>query len=182
MRNLETAQGDERDIILIGVGFGPTEPEGKTMSMGFGKLNTDGGWRRLNVAVTRARAEMVLFTSFDPAMIDLTRTSQKAVADLKRFVEYAYRGPRAIAQASRGSVGGADSPFEQAVAAELYQRGWTVIPQVGVSQRAREFRTSFHVRECDAFAYAPLCERSRETEAPLRRFRSFRLLRMSDRK
>lgn len=134
VRNLETAQGDERDIILIGVGFGPTEPEGKTMSMGFGKLNTDGGWRRLNVAVTRARAEMVLFTSFDPAMIDLTRTSQKAVADLKRFVEYAYRGPRAIAQASRGSVGGADSPFEQAVAAELYQRGWTVIPQVGVSK------------------------------------------------
>jgi very-short-patch-repair endonuclease len=104
------------------------------MSMGFGKLNTEGGWRRLNVAVTRARSEMVLFTSFDPGMIDLTRTSQKAVADLKRFVEYAERGPRAIAQASRGSVGEAESPFEQAVAGELCQRGWTVATQIGVSR------------------------------------------------
>lgn len=47
VRNLETAQGDERDLILLGVGFGPTEPMGKTMSMNFGKLNAQGGWRRL---------------------------------------------------------------------------------------------------------------------------------------
>lgn len=134
VRNLETAQGDERDVILIGVGFGPTEPEGKTMSMGFGKLNTGGGWRRLNVAITRARSEMVLFTSFDAGMIDLTRTSQQAVSDLKHFIEYAERGPRAIAQATRGSVGEAESPFEQAVASELRQHGWAVIPQVGVSR------------------------------------------------
>ncbi len=134
VRNLETAQGDERDVILIGVGFGPTEPDATTMSMGFGKLNTQGGWRRLNVAVTRARREMVLFTSFDPGMIDLTRTSQQAVADLKDFIQYAGRGPRAITEATRGSVGEAESPFEQAVATELRQRGWTVVPQVGVSR------------------------------------------------
>ncbi len=134
VRNLETAQGDERDVILLGVGFGPTEPEGRTMSMHFGKLNTQGGWRRLNVAITRARAEMVVFTSFDPGMIDLTRTSQQAVADLKHFVEYAHRGPRAIAEADRGSMGGADSPFEEGVTAELRRRGWTVVPQVGVSK------------------------------------------------
>jgi very-short-patch-repair endonuclease len=134
VRNLETAQGDERDVILLGVGFGPTEPEGRTMSMHFGKLNTQGGWRRLNVAITRARAEMVVFTSFDPGMIDLTRTSQQAVADLKHFIEYAHRGPRAIAEADRGSMGGADSPFEEGVAAELRRRGWTVVPQVGVSK------------------------------------------------
>lgn len=134
VRNLETAQGDERDVVLLGVGFGPTDPEGQTMSMNFGKLNAQGGWRRLNVAITRARAEMVVFTSFDPGMIDLTRTSQQAVTDLKHFIEYAHRGPRAIAAADRGSMGGADSPFEEGVAAELRRRGWTVVPQVGVSK------------------------------------------------
>ena len=134
VRNLETAQGDERDLILLGIGFGPTEPGGKTMSMAFGKLNRDGGWRRLNVAVTRARREMKVFTSFDPGMIDLTRTSQQAIADLKHFIEFADRGPRAIAEAVKGSMGGADSPFEEAVALELRRRGWTVVPQVGVSK------------------------------------------------
>ncbi len=134
VRNLETAQGDERDVILLGVGFGPTDPGGNTMSMNFGKLNMPGGWRRLNVAITRARTEMRLFTSFDSGMIDLTRSSQQAVADLKHFVEYADRGPRSIAEANRGSMGGADSPFEEAVTFELRRRGWTVVPQVGVSR------------------------------------------------
>lgn len=134
VRNLETAQGDERDVIFLGVGFGPTEPEGKTMSMYFGKLNSQGGWRRLNVAITRARSEMRLFTSFDPGMIDLTRTAAQGVSDLKDFIEYADRGPRAIAEAHRGSVGAVESPFEEAVMRELRRRGWTVVPQVGVSK------------------------------------------------
>ncbi|MGV3769350.1 MAG: DUF3320 domain-containing protein, partial [Sphingobium phenoxybenzoativorans] len=134
VKNLETVQGDERDVILLGIAFGPTEPGSPTMSMAFGALNKDGGWRRLNVAVTRARQEMVVFTSFDPGMIDLHRTSARAIADLKHFIEFAHRGPRALAQADRGSVGGHESPFEQAVAAELTRRGWTVVPQIGVSR------------------------------------------------
>lgn len=134
IRNLETAQGDERDVILLGANFGPTEPGGKTMSMAMGKLNSGGGWRRLNVAATRARREMKLFTSFDPGMIDLTRTAAEGVRDLKAFVEFADRGPRALAEATRGSLGGADSPFEEAVTAALRRRGWTVVPQVGVSK------------------------------------------------
>jgi very-short-patch-repair endonuclease len=134
VRNLETVQGDERDVILIGVNFGPAEPGGRTMSMAFGKLNASGGWRRLNVATTRARREMMVFTSFDPGMIDLTRTAAEGVRDLKAFIEFADRGPRALAEANRGSLGGADSPFEEAVAAALRQRGWTVVPQVGVSK------------------------------------------------
>ncbi|MDF2637960.1 MAG: helicase [Novosphingobium lindaniclasticum] len=134
VKNLETVQGDERDLILLGIGFGPTEPGAQTMSMSFGALNNQGGWRRLNVAVTRARQEMVLFTSFDPGMIDLNRTSARAVADLKHFVEFADRGPRALAEAVRGSVGGYESPFEEAVSAELIRRGWQVVPQIGVSR------------------------------------------------
>lgn len=134
VKNLETVQGDERDLILLGIGFGPTEPGANTMSMAFGALNSQGGWRRLNVAVTRAREEMLLFTSFDPGMVDLNRTSARAVADLKHFLEFADRGPRALAEAVKGSVGGHDSPFEEAVSAELIRRGWQVVPQIGVSR------------------------------------------------
>ncbi len=161
VRNLETAQGDERDVILLGANFGPTEPGGKTMSMAMGKLNASGGWRRLNVAATRARREMRLFTSFDPGMIDLTRTAAEGVRDLKAFVEFADRGPRALAEATRGSLGGADSPFEEAVTAALRRRGWTVVPQVGVSKFRIDLGIVHHDRpgdyllgiECDGASY-----------------------------
>ncbi len=134
VKNLETVQGDERDLIMFGIGYGPTEPSSKTMSMNFGPLNKEGGWRRLNVAVTRARREMLLFTSFDSSMVDLNRTSARAVRDLKHFIEFANRGPRALSEVVRGSVGGYDSPFEEAVAEGLRRKGWEVVPQIGVSR------------------------------------------------
>ena len=134
VKNLETVQGDERDVILLGIGYGPTEPGAATMSMNFGPLNRDGGERRLNVALTRSKREMIVFTSFDPSMIDLNRTSARAVRDLKHFLEFAERGPRALAEAVMGSVGGYDSPFEESVANRLRERGWEVVPQVGVSR------------------------------------------------
>ena len=67
--------------------------------MNFGPLNKEGGWRRLNVAITRARREMLVFSSFDPSMIDLNRTNARAVRDLKHFLEFAQRGPRALGEA-----------------------------------------------------------------------------------
>jgi ATP-dependent exoDNAse (exonuclease V) alpha subunit len=134
VKNLETVQGDERDIIILGIGFGPSEPGAQVMSMQFGPLNKEGGWRRLNVAVTRARREMLVFTSFDPAMIDMNRTSARAVHDLRHFIEFAKRGPRALAEAVAGSVGSYDSPFEQYVADGLRAKGWQIVPQIGVSR------------------------------------------------
>lgn len=134
VKNLETMQGDERDLIILGIGFGPTEPEQKTMSMNFGPLNRDGGWRRLNVAVTRARREMMIFTSFDSSMIDLSRTSARAVEDLRHFIEFAEQGPKAIAAAVHGSLGGHESPFEAFVADGLRRKGWNTHPQIGVSR------------------------------------------------
>ena len=134
VKNLETVQGDERDLIILGIGYGPTEPGSNTMSMNFGPLNREGGWRRLNVAVTRSRREMMVFTSFDSSMIDLNRTSARAVADLKHFLDFAHRGPQALAAAIRGSVGGHESPFEEAVANRLMEKGWQVVPQIGVSR------------------------------------------------
>lgn len=133
VKNLETVQGDERDLIMLGIGYGPTEPGANTMSMNFGPLNREGGWRRLNVAVTRARQEMMVFSSFGPSLIDLNRTCARAVADLKHFIEFAQRGPMALAQAVRGSVGGYDSPFEETVANGLRNKGWQVVSQIGVS-------------------------------------------------
>ena len=56
------------DIILLSLTYGPTELSGKTMSMNFGPLNKDGGERRLNVAVTRATTEVVVFSSFDQTL------------------------------------------------------------------------------------------------------------------
>ncbi|HEX6532122.1 MAG TPA: DUF3320 domain-containing protein, partial [Nitrospira sp.] len=134
VKNLETMQGDERDLIILGIGFGPTEPGSKTMSMNLGPLNREGGWRRLNVAVTRARREMMVFTSFEPSMIDINRTSARAVHDLRRFIEFADQGPKAIAAGARGSLGSYESPFEQFVADGLRAKGWETHPQIGVSR------------------------------------------------
>lgn len=134
VKNLETMQGDERDLIILGIGIGPTEPGASVMSMNFGPLNREGGWRRLNVAVARARREMMVFTSFDPSMIDLNRTSAQAVHDLRHFIEFAHQGPKAIAAAVRGSVGGYDSPFERFVALGLQAKGWETHSQIGVSR------------------------------------------------
>ncbi|PWC48211.1 DUF3320 domain-containing protein [Azospirillum sp. TSA6c] len=134
VKNLETVQGDERDVILLGIAYGPETPNAPTMAMNFGPLNRDGGWRRLNVAITRARREMVVFTSFPPNLIDLNRTSSSALRDLRHFLEYAERGTRALGEASTGSEGGSNAHFEQAVARGLRDRGWKVVPEVGVSR------------------------------------------------
>ncbi|MAW61397.1 MAG: DNA helicase [Planctomycetes bacterium] len=131
VKNLETVQGDERDVILFSITYGPDAAGHLTMN--FGPLNKQGGERRLNVAMTRARFEMMVFSTLEPERIDLSRTSARAVADLKHFLDYAQHGPRAIAAADRGSVGGYDSPFESAVASRLRDRGWEVLPQIGVS-------------------------------------------------
>jgi very-short-patch-repair endonuclease len=119
---------------MLGIGYGPVDPGANTMSMNFGPLNRDGGWRRLNVAVTRARQEMMVFTSFDASMVDLNRTSARAVQDLKHFIEFADRGPQALAEAVHGSLGSYESPFEEAVAQGLMRLGWQVVPQIGVSR------------------------------------------------
>ena len=144
VKNLESVQGDERDLILFSTTFGP-DSVGQ-VSMNFGPLNKSGGERRLNVAITRARAELKVFSSLRPEQIDLARTAAEGVKDLKHFLEFAERGVRALDEAVHGSVGGFDSPFEEAVARALAEKGWTLHPQVGVSR----FRIDLGVVDPDA--------------------------------
>ena len=131
VRNLENVQGDERDVMLFSVTFG-ADLAGK-VSMNFGAINKDGGEKRLNVAVTRARRELRVFASIRADQIDLNRTKARGVRDLKAFLDYAHRGAVALPAADEGSLGPADSPFEEAVADGLRRKGWEVRTQVGVS-------------------------------------------------
>ena len=98
VKNLESVQGDERDVILFSVGYGP-DASGR-VSQNFGPLNKDGGPRRLNVAITRARSELLVFATLRPDQIDLARTEAAGVRDFKHFLEFAERGVRALAEAA----------------------------------------------------------------------------------
>ena len=131
VKNLETVQGDERDIILFSVTYGPDQAGHVTMN--FGPLNREGGERRLNVAVTRARSQMIVFSTLHPDRIDLSRTQARAVADLRDFLEFAERGKSVLGSSVRGHGEDFESPFEAAVARELRMKNWQVHPQVGVS-------------------------------------------------
>lgn len=131
VKNLENIQGDERDVMLFSTTFGP-DLAGK-LTMNFGALNSDGGERRLNVAVTRARQELHVFASITADQIDLGKTRATGVRDFKAFLDYAERGPVALPAREEGSLGPAESPFEEAVAEALRAKGWDVRTQVGVS-------------------------------------------------
>lgn len=143
VKNLENVQGDERDVILFSVTFWK-DAAGK-LTMDFGALNREGGERRLNVAVTRARQELIVFSGFTADQIDTSRAKGLGVQHLKTFLDYAERGAIALPAQEQGSVGSFESPFEEAVAAQLESRGWQVVPQVGVSG----FRIDLGVRHPD---------------------------------
>lgn len=144
VKNLESVQGDERDIMYFSVTYGP-DIAGR-LSMNFGPMNRDGGERRLNVAITRARRELRVFSSLRPEQIDLARTQATGVSELKYFLEFAERGPRAFAELVTRGTGEFESPFEQYVATSLQSRGWTVHTQIGVS----DFRVDLGVVHPDA--------------------------------
>ncbi|MGD2018384.1 MAG: DUF4011 domain-containing protein, partial [Planctomycetota bacterium] len=130
VKNLENVQGDERDVIVFSVGYGPDE-RGR-VSMNFGPLNKEGGERRLNVAVTRAREQVVVFTSIRPDQIDLARTGARAVRDLQAFLRHAERGEGAAVVGPAPQSEAADGLVER-VAERLRERGWDVVTGVGAS-------------------------------------------------
>ena len=144
VKNLESVQGDERDIMYFSITFGPDLAG--NVSMNFGPMNRTGGERRLNVAITRARHELRVFSTLRAEQMDLSKTQAIGVRDLKHFLEFAERGPRALAEATSGSLGGYESPFEEAVAEALSAKGWQLHTQVGASA----FRVDLAVVHPDA--------------------------------
>ena len=131
VKNIESIQGDERDVIIFSVAVGPDQTGRITAQIS--SLNGEGGHRRLNVAVTRARRELIVFSTLQPEQIDLGRTNARGVVDFKHFLEFAKNGARAIAEAFATTGRGTESPFEEAVKDALEQKGWVVHPQIGVS-------------------------------------------------
>ena len=131
IKNLENVQGDERDIIYFSITYGP-DAAGK-VALNFGPLNLEGGHRRLNVAVSRARQGVVIFSTLMPEQIDLARVRAAGVRDLKNYLDFAIRGPRALIEQINSTGLEPDSPFEKQVINYLREKGWTVHSQVGVS-------------------------------------------------
>jgi hypothetical protein len=158
VKNLENVQGDERDVILISIGYGPRQPGAKLDSMNFGPVSTEGGERRLNVLFTRARHRCEVFSSFDAGDIDLGRATGQGARVLKRFLAYAETGALDLTAATAADY---DSPFEEGVAEVVRSLGYIVDPQVG----SAGFRLDLGVRhpqdpgryilaiECDGAAY-----------------------------
>jgi len=142
VKNIENVQGDERDVILVSVGYGPTTAGGRLSSMSFGPVNGEGGERRLNVLFTRARIRCEVFASFDPGDIDTSRVSREGPRVLRRFLEFAKSGKLDEAVITGEQ---ADTPFEEDVADVITSLGFLADPQVG----SAGFRIDIGVRHPD---------------------------------
>ncbi len=131
VKNLENVQGDERDVMYFSITFSPGA--GGTVPLNLGAINRDGGERRLNVAITRARRQLIVYSSFLADQLPAERSGKRGVIDLKSFLEYAEKGANALIAGPAMSVGDFESPFEAAVARALSEKGWQVGSQIGVS-------------------------------------------------
>jgi very-short-patch-repair endonuclease len=127
VKNLESIQGDERDVIFISVGYG-RDAEGH-LTRNFGPINNDGGERRLNVLITRAKERLEVFSSLTADDIDISSRKVGVVA-LKQFLQYAEKGYLDVPARTDKPF---DSDFEESVANFLIQRGYQVHPQVGMA-------------------------------------------------
>lgn len=158
VKNIENVQGDERDVILISVGYGPEHSNESSMRMTFGPINVEGGERRLNVLFTRSRVRCEVFASFEPGAIDVSRIRNRGPKVLKRFLEYAKTG---IYDQAEVTGLGPDSAFEEDVARVIRTFEYIADHQVGV----RGFRIDIGVKhrclmgeyllavECDGASY-----------------------------
>ena len=157
VKSLESVQGDERDVLIFSVGYGPDE-NGK-ITMNFGPLNKQGGWRRLNVAITRAHYRNEIVSSIQASDIPETVTTE-GVRHLRRYLDYAARGMPALAL-DTSTGGDAESPFEESVIGVIRSWGYEVTPQVGTAG----YRIDIGIRhpshpgafalgvECDGYYY-----------------------------
>ena len=130
IKNLENLQGDERDVIFISTTYGKDKDTRKVYQR-FGPINSDVGWRRLNVMITRAKQKMEIFTSMKSNDIIITEKSSRGVRALKEFLYFLETSK--LTQLPKIMDRGFDSEFEESVYKILNQVGYEVVPQVGVA-------------------------------------------------
>jgi hypothetical protein len=129
IKNLENVQGDERDVMIFSLGYGNDE-NGK-FTMNFGPINRPGGYRRLNVAITRARRRVEVVSSVGPEKFG--PSTNEGVRHLHRYLTFAANGPSALAL-EIGELGlDAESPFEEEVIRTIRSWGYDAVPQVGAA-------------------------------------------------
>jgi very-short-patch-repair endonuclease len=129
VKNLENVQGDERDVIFISTTYGP-DTRGNQFQR-FGPINGPSGHRRLNVLFTRAKKRVVVFSSLDPERMQTTANSPWGVRALKQYLIYARTG--VLQQPEERSGDQETNDFEVSVGAVLKEKGYQVVPQVGVA-------------------------------------------------
>ena len=157
VKNLERVQGDERDAIILTVGYGKG-PDGR-MQYRFGPLNQEGGERRLNVAITRARQMMTVVSSFSADEMDPDRLHAEGAKMLGRYLAYAESGGKDLGQIPRDHA--PLNPFERDVQRHLTEAGISMIPQLGASGYWIDFAAQHPTRpgqmilaiECDGASY-----------------------------
>lgn len=128
VKNLETLQGDERDVIFISVGFGK-DAHGR-MSMNFGPLNGENGARRLNVLISRSRFRCEVFSSIRADDIRISPDTGQGPKALQTYLQFAETGKLTPLPTSQGTE---MSPFETSVRQALEGQGYEVHSQVGIA-------------------------------------------------
>ncbi len=129
IKNLENVQGDERDVIFIGTVYGPGEPGGSVMQR-FGPINGLAGRRRLNVLFSRAKEQIVTFSSMASADIRADEHGNPGTFMLKRWLEYSATG---VLEGGIDTHREPDSDFEEYVIDQIKSIGCEAVPQVGVA-------------------------------------------------
>ena len=132
VKNLESIQGDERDVIMISVGY--FKNQNGVLPMNFGPINKDGGERRLNVLITRARYMVEVFSGIKAIDFNMDKSKSRGVQLLQWYLDFAERGEAALKQTTEAGYDDCfDSPFEEAVCKALRNKGYSVKTQVGCS-------------------------------------------------
>ena len=157
VKNLERVQGDERDAIILTIGYGKNA-DGRMMYR-FGPVNNEGGERRLNVAISRARSRMTVVSSFSAADMDPTRLRADGAKMLRAYLAYAESGGSDLGNVAKDKPD--LNPFERDVEAHLRAAGIPLIPQYGCSGYWIDFAAQHPTRrgqmvlaiECDGATY-----------------------------
>ena len=126
VKNIETIQGDERDVIFVSIGFG-FDSEGR-LSKNFGPLNREGGERRLNVLFTRAREKCVIFSNFKAIDLHVGDDDPAGLRVLKSFLEYA-QNKSFVSKTPEYEPD--EISFDESVAAFLRENGFTIHQKIG---------------------------------------------------